>query len=168
MVAGLTLPFLLGVGMALPWPFAGAGLTFMPKPGKWMKYVKHGFGIMIFGFALYYGHLAWHTRPVAGATVATGGGANVSNAESDQDLLAAIHQARATGRPLFVDFHASWCKDCSAMDETVFNQSAVIERLHEFVAVRYAAESPNATPAKLLLDHFNIVGLPTYLVLSSK
>lgn len=23
-------------GMALPWPFAGAGLTFLPKPGRWM------------------------------------------------------------------------------------------------------------------------------------
>lgn len=30
-VAGLLLPFLLGVGMALPWPFSGAGLTFLPN-----------------------------------------------------------------------------------------------------------------------------------------
>jgi thiol:disulfide interchange protein DsbD len=167
-VAGLTLPFLLGVGMALPWPFAGAGLTFMPKPGKWMKYVKHGFGIMILGFALYYGHLAWHARPASAATLASGGSNAAAPAESDQDVLAAIRTARATGRPLFIDFHASWCKDCSAMDETVFNQSNIKDHLQQFVAVRYAAEQPNTTPAKPLLDHFNIVGLPAYLVLSSK
>jgi thiol:disulfide interchange protein len=82
--------------------------------------------------------------------------------------LAAIHQARDTGRPLFIDFHASWCKDCSAMDETVFNRAEVKGQLQKFVAVRYAAELPNAVPAKPLLDHFNIVGLPAYLVLSSK
>src|SRR5206468_7063058 len=32
----LALPFLLGVGMALPWPVAGAGLAALPKPGAWM------------------------------------------------------------------------------------------------------------------------------------
>ena len=171
-VAGLLLPFLLGVGMALPWPFAGAGLAFLPKPGGWMKYVKFGFGILILAFAAYYGHLAWHIRQtVAGAT--SGPGATTRSVgsppgESDQELLAALAHARATGRPLFVDFHASWCKDCSAMDATVFNRAEVKEHLRTFIAARYAAEQPNAAPAKSLLDHFNIVGLPTYLVLSAK
>lgn len=171
-VAGLLLPFLLGVGMALPWPFAGAGLAFLPKPGSWMKYVKYGFGIMILAFALYYGHLAWKVCETAvDANAATGAMTRfVENSPlgAEQELLAALRQARATGQPLFIDFHASWCKDCSAMDSTVFNRSEVKNHLHNFVAVRYAAEQPNAAPAKRLLDHFNIVGLPTYLVLSSR
>ena len=80
--------------------------------------------------------------------------------------MAALQRARATGQPLFIDFHASWCKDCSAMDRTVFNRPEVRDRLRQFVAVRYAAEQPNAVPVKPLLDHFNIIGLPAYLVLS--
>jgi thiol:disulfide interchange protein len=130
---------------------------------------------LILGFACYYGHLAWQVRPMAvaavaapGATGATGGSVNASPPETEGELLAALQQARATGRPLFVDFHASWCKDCSAMDATVFNRAEVKKSLQNFVAVRYAAEQPDAAPAKPLLDHFNIVGLPTYLVLSSK
>ena len=39
--AALALPFLLGLGMALPWPVAGAGISAMPKPGAWMVHVKH-------------------------------------------------------------------------------------------------------------------------------
>ena len=169
-VAGLMLPFLLGVGMALPWPFAGAGLTFMPKPGKWMKYVKYGFCILILAFALYYTKLAWQAHQRSGGLIAAAGtgSGTTSSGESNQELLAALQQARTTGRPLFVDFHASWCKDCSAMDETVFNQAQVKQQLERFLAVRYAAEQPNAKPAKPLLDYFNIVGLPTYLVLSPK
>jgi len=171
-VAGLALPFLLGAGMALPWPFAGAGLAFLPKPGTWMKFVKYGFGIVILAFAFYYGDLAWHKRQTAGGPImalgVTTGPGDPSATEADQELLAALQQARATGRPLFVDFHASWCKDCSAMDDTVFNRAEVKAHLHDFIAVRYAAEQPNAAPAKLLLDHFNIVGLPAYLILSSK
>ncbi|MCX6895532.1 MAG: protein-disulfide reductase DsbD family protein [Verrucomicrobia bacterium] len=52
-VIGLALPFLLGIGMALPWPFAGASLTLLPKPGKWMTRVKAGFGVLILGFGVY-------------------------------------------------------------------------------------------------------------------
>ena len=47
---GLFLPFLLGLGMALPWPFVGSGLSFLPKPGKWMQIVKNIFGIFILVF----------------------------------------------------------------------------------------------------------------------
>jgi thioredoxin:protein disulfide reductase len=171
-MAGLALPFLLGAGMALPWPFAGAGLAFLPKPGRWMKYIKYGFGTMILVFAFYYGHLAWNAQQTAGDHIAnssmTTGEANPPPMAADEELLAAVQQARATGRPLFVDFHASWCKDCSAMDATVFNRADVETHLRQFIVVRYAAEQPNAAPARPLLDHFNIVGLPTYLVLSPK
>src|SRR5205823_11487394 len=41
----LALPFLLGVGMAVPWPIAGAGLAALPKPGAWMVRVKQVFGV---------------------------------------------------------------------------------------------------------------------------
>jgi thiol:disulfide interchange protein DsbD len=171
-VAGLALPFLLGAGMALPWPFAGAGLTFLPKPGRWMKQIKQGFGIMILVFALYYGHLAWTASQTAGGPGARSNASAMAvpsvSDEADQVLLDALRQARASGQPLFVDFHASWCKDCSAMDQTVFNRSEVKDHLRRFIAVRYAAEQPNTAPAKPLLDRFNIVGLPTYLVLSTK
>src|SRR5690606_39922911 len=45
--AALALPFFLGLGMALPWPFAGAGLAALPKPGAWMIRVKQAFGVFI-------------------------------------------------------------------------------------------------------------------------
>ena len=45
--AGLLLPFLLGLGMALPWPFAAAGMALFPRPGAWMIRVKQLLGILI-------------------------------------------------------------------------------------------------------------------------
>ena len=45
----LALPFLLGLGMALPWPVAGAGLSVIPRPGPWMVRVKQVFGVFILG-----------------------------------------------------------------------------------------------------------------------
>ena len=55
----LALPFVLGIGMAVPWPIAGAGLSALPKPGLWMVRVKQAFGVLILGTALYYGYLAY-------------------------------------------------------------------------------------------------------------
>ena len=49
----LALPFLLGVGMAVLWPLAGAGLTALPKPGPWMVRVKQAFGVFILATASY-------------------------------------------------------------------------------------------------------------------
>jgi thiol:disulfide interchange protein len=167
---GLVLPFLLGVGMALPWPFMGASLSFLPKPGKWMVGVKYTFGVAIILFALYYGNIAYglfqsrhHQTSLAAAP---GSAAPVEG--GDQTLASALREAHAASKPVFLDFAASWCKNCEAMDLTVFNQTNVQRRLKDFVVVRYQAERPNESPAREVLDHFNVLGLPTYVVLSSK
>ena len=170
LLAGLLLPFLLGLGMALPWPFAGAGLQFLPKPGKWMKWIKHGFGVLILVFAFYYGHLAFKLYTSKGEsmslTAAPGGSLAKSDDHAGESLQEKLKEARTKHLPVFIDFAASWCKNCTAMDETVFNASVVTQRLADFIVVRFQAERPNESPAKEVLDRFGVVGLPTYVVLA--
>ena len=168
MVAGLLLPFLLGLGMALPWPFAGAGLSFLPKPGKWMKYVKYSFGVLILLFAGYYGHLAVSLfRPDSSLRVAarTPGSESSTTITPEAALAASLQEARSQGRPILIDFAASWCKNCLAMDSSVFPATEVKERLKDFVVVRYPAEKPNDSPAREVMNKFGVMGLPTYVVL---
>ena len=170
MTIGLALPFLLGLGMALPWPFAGASLTFLPKPGKWMTWVKYGFGVLILVFAGYYGHLAYNlfrSNRVATALANAPGATGTPLAGSNQSLAKALEQARQEGKPVLIDFAASWCKNCEAMDQTVFNQAKVQKRMQDFVVVKYLAERPNESPAKEVLDKFGVMGLPTYVVLAA-
>ncbi len=168
-MVGLLLPFLLGFGMGLPWPFAGAGLSFLPKPGKWMVRVKHGFGVLIVLFGAYYGYLSlgqfrseavWKIRARS-----SGDAADLSGAFA-ADLAAALEASRADGRPVFIDFNASWCKNCAAMDHTTFAAPAVKQRLAGFHEVRLQTERPNESPAREILDHFKVMGLPSYVVLS--
>jgi thioredoxin:protein disulfide reductase len=157
---GLALPFVLGLGMGLPWPLAGAGLSFLPKPGRWMNRVKYGFGVAILVLAGYYGWLGFgQLRPSRAEQVVT---------ETSDDLSAALARAKAEGKPVFVDFWASWCKDCSAMEHTTFRAAAVQAKLNDYIVVRVQAEQPNQPPAKELLDHFGAMGLPTYVVLTPK
>ncbi len=158
-VAGLFLPFLLGLGMGLPWPFAGAGLSFLPKPGRWMVWVRNGFGAIILAIAFYYGQLAWQLfRLRAGAT--TG--------DPVAELVGGLERAGREGKPVFVDFWATWCKNCLAMEETTFKDEAVRRRLEDFVVVKFQAEVPQEPPSRDILDRFGAVGLPTYVVLVPK
>jgi thiol:disulfide interchange protein DsbD len=147
---GLALPFLLGAGMALPWPFAGAGLAFLPKPGRWMEKVKVGFGILIVGFAVWYGLTGLRLlRSGAGSTAA--------------ELDAAL--AAADGRTVLVDFWATWCKNCHKMEATTFQDPRVAAQLRLLHVVKFQAENPRDTGVKAVMDRFGAIGLPTYVLL---
>ncbi len=157
---GLLLPFLLGAGMALPWPFAGAGLTLLPKPGAWMLKVKYAFGIFIAAIAAYYLFTGYSMIRGAPAPSGPTGNWNLSLQDS-------LSQAEKEGKPLLIDFTASWCKNCEAMDLTTLKDPKVVEMLGAFVKLKFHAENPNDPATKEVLSHFMVLGLPTYVVLKT-
>ena len=166
--AGLVLPFLLGVGMALPWPFAGAGLSFLPKPGKWMNRVKYVFGIFILLFAGWYAYLGVSLlRDRSETSRATVTAAQQETIEQGwlTELDQALAVAKREGKPVFIDFWASWCKNCLKMEKTTFRDPEVTQRLESFVKLKYEADNIREPAVKAVLDHFDVMGLPTYIVL---
>lgn len=168
-MAGLLLPFVLGIGMALPWPFAGAGLSFLPRPGKWMEFVKYGFGIGIIFFALYYGHLSYRAfRPADVDTMKVGEDHLIIDGATNEGLADAFRQAQMKRVPVFIDFWASWCKNCVVMDKTTFKDEVVKDRLDGYLYIKYIAEDIGNENTKAVMDHFGVQGLPTFIVLQEK
>jgi len=169
-VAALALPFLLGVGMAVPWPLAGAGLTALPKPGVWMVRVKQAFGVLILATAAYYGYLAYGLfadRWVDAREVAS---------SVEEKLKAGWHASLAEGlvvaqreqKPVLVDMWATWCKNCLVMDQTTLADERVTAALDGYVKVKYQAEQLDEEPARSILARFDAVGLPAYVILHPK
>lgn len=107
--------------------------------------------------ALYFVNVEWQTRRGEAALLAT--------ALEFRPLDVALSRARASGRPVLVDFSAIWCPSCRRLHETVFSDPAVqaaINAGYELSLVDY--ESPEA-PA--FMTRYAVTGFPTLLVLDA-
>jgi thiol:disulfide interchange protein len=166
----LALPFFLGIGMAVPWPIAGAGLAALPKPGAWMVRVKQAMGMLILATAVYYGYESYTlfaNRWVDPSAV---------NSSVQEKLKAGWHASLSEGlaaarreqKPVLIDMWATWCKNCLTMDKTTLQDRAVTERIEPYVRIKVQAENPDEPPAKPLMKRFDAVGLPTYVILRPK
>ncbi len=163
----LALPFFLGIGMAIPWPIAGAGLASLPKPGPWMVRVKQAFGVLILGTAVYYGYLAYGL--FANQFVDA---AEVSSSVEEKlkegwhaSLAEGLAVAEREGKPVLIDMWATWCKNCLTMDKTTLADPAVTQALSGYVKVKFQAEQPDEPPAADLMKRFKAVGLPAYAII---
>jgi thiol:disulfide interchange protein DsbD len=166
-VIALGLPFVLGIGMAIPWPIAGAGLTRLPKPGAWMVRVKQALGVVILATAAYYGYLAYTLF----ADRWVDAGAVTSSVEAmlkdgwHASLDDGLAKARRERKPVLVDMWATWCKNCLTMDKTTLADPTVKTALDGYVKVKFQAEQLDESPAREVIERLGGIGLPTYAIL---
>ena len=163
----LALPFVLGLGMAIPWPIAGAGMAALPRPGLWMVRVKQVFGVMILATAVYYGYLAYtlFENRWVDATEVTSSVDEMLATGWHASLATGLAEARREGKPVLLDLWATWCKNCLTMDQTTLKDPAVIGALAGYVKIKVQAEDPDAPATKALMQHLGAVGLPAYAIL---
>ncbi|UDQ97089.1 cytochrome c biogenesis protein CcdA [Lentisphaerota bacterium WC36G] len=156
---GFALPFILGLGMAAPWPLTGAGLSVLPKPGVWMNKVKHTLGVIIFILAAYYAYEGYHLLPSKEDIVL----------QELENLEKQLQEADSKQKPVFIDFWATWCKNCLAMNAKTFKDEGINQKLESnFVEIKFQAEKPSGKFIKQVLEIFAVKGMPEYRILVPK
>ena len=151
-VWAVALPFVLGAGMGLPWPFITAGMSVLPKPGAWMRWVNRVFAVVLFGFAVWYGWLAWGGFMARAETIAPA-----------PDAAAASDPTR----PTLVIVGAPWCKNCTAMERTTLKEPSVVEALAKFNVKHIEINTFDDLKKHPELDGLGIdkTGVPAYVVI---
>ena len=82
-----------------------------------------------------------------------------------RSLAEGLETAEREGKPVLIDMWATWCKNCLTMDKTTLTNGSVQSALSGYVKIKFQAEDPDSQPAKSVMQKFDAVGLPTYVIL---
>jgi len=86
------------------------------------------------------------------------------------DYGTGLTRAKAEGKPIVVDFFATWCGACKDLDRGTFQNPAVAERLAGVITVRVDAEDEtmkNGYRGVELAQRYRVMGYPTIVFLDS-
>lgn len=204
---GFLLFFVLAVGLGTPYLFLAVfsgKIKKLPRAGEWMDAVKHIFGFILIGMALYFllpllpKSISGYVLPVfmIGVAIyllffeklansikgfrifkiifsvlilAVGIYALVPSEKKSVDWQPFTQDALSeiSGRGVIIDFYADWCIPCKELDALTFSDPKVISLSKEFET--YKADMTKALSPEVegLRERFNIVGVPTVLILNS-
>ena len=77
---------------------------------------------------------------------------------------AAVQQSGSAGRPAIVDFTASWCVNCKAIEHDVFENPAVASQLaQQFTTLRSDMTEWSAPASTVLQKQYGIASLPSII-----
>ena len=85
------------------------------------------------------------------------------------DYENALVEAKATGKPIFIDFTGYTCTNCRWMEVNVFTKDDVQELMSQYVLVRLYTdrrEESNQRNRQMQIDRFKTIDLPYYVVVT--
>jgi thiol:disulfide interchange protein len=100
--------------------------------------------------------------------VSTNGNSMAEEFKWYRDLDKGLTEAKATGRPVFIDFTGYTCTNCRWMEANIFTKREVKDRFNEMILVQlYTDGGPNHREnQEYEIDRFGTAALPFYVIIS--
>jgi thiol:disulfide interchange protein DsbD len=102
------------------------------------------------------GNTTYSAAGSGAAQVAGGGWQTITTASALDQALAT---AKASGRPLVLDWYADWCISCKVIEEKVLNHPEGISALADYQRIRFDITDSNAEQ-RAVLDRYKLFGPP--------
>ncbi len=207
---GFLMFFVLALGLGLPYlvlaVFSGK-IKKLPKAGEWMEAVKHIFGFILIGMAIYFllpllpksfsGYLLpafmiltavylllfeKYGNKIKGFrifkivfSIIIFGVAVYSLIPSQKGeidwkpytantSLASLNSSKG----MIIDFYADWCIPCKELDASTFRDPKVVRTAKDFLTFKANMTKSLSPEVEALRNKYNIVGVPTVLIVNSK
>ncbi len=77
-------------------------------------------------------------------------------------------EAKAAGRPVMIDFWATWCVYCKKLDKLVWNVPEVVAESQRFVTIKIDATKPDDDEMTAIKEVFQVSGLPRIIFIDSR
>ena len=146
----------LGIGMSIPLLLYGTYMgKFVPKTGKWMKYINYIIGVLLLFVALTF---IDRLIPIL----------NINNQESNLVFkkISNVNQLKKnlyqeSGKVTFLDIYADWCVECKLMEQKTFRDKKVESLLENLNLIKIDV-TDNTREDLELLKYLNIIGPPAY------
>ena len=98
------------------------------------------------------------------ATTTSNGEAMFERVHNLDEMNAKFASAKAAGKPVFLDYYATWCTDCNLMKKTVFNDSQVQQYMQKnFVVIQADVSDQFDKRTQPMKDKFGVFGPPALL-----
>tara|TARA_B100000767_G_scaffold99651_1_gene95592 strand:- start:8765 stop:10330 length:1566 start_codon:yes stop_codon:yes gene_type:complete len=146
----------LGIGMSIPLLFYGTYMgKFVPKTGKWMRYINYVIGILLLFVALTF---IDRLIPIY----------NINNQQSNLvfkkiDNVDELKEYLNTesDKMTFLDVYADWCVECKLMEQKTFRDKKVESILKNYNLIKIDVTQNNKEDISLL-RYINVIGPPAY------
>ena len=152
----------LSLGLASPYLAIAAApglVRLLPRPGRWMRWLKGLLAITLLGTAIW---LISIIGVQTGLLSGSAGGDRVAWAKFDEGAIAA---QIADGKTVFVDVTADWCLTCQANKKLVLGRDPVATRLQGDGIVAMKADWTNPDPIiSAFLERHGRYGIPFNIV----
>ena len=155
--------------------YLGALDAISAETSGWRRFWK-GFGVLVlaYGLAMGVGALggaADPLKPLAPFTASRTVGVQTPDAalrfsvvKTPEALQAALEQAK--GKPVLVDYWASWCVECVRMDKVTFANPRVEAALQGWRLIRVDVTQNDAV-SRALLKRYHLVGPPAFVAVNA-
>ena len=79
--------------------------------------------------------------------------------------VAVMEQAKQQGKPVILDFYATWCAPCRELDEITFHDQMVVSTSKQFLMVKIDLTAGDNPEFQKLVQDYNVKGVPTVVFL---